>query len=119
MQQKHGQATIRFNGQVYETADDAVLTVGGPKNTVSMTGQKAFRSQTYMPSKVECKIPVVKGFSLKNFQQMVDVEIIFQSDTGNTYVIRNAAQTGEVSLTGGDDGHAALVFEGEPAEEML
>lgn len=115
----HGSATITFNSQYIETNDDAVLTPGGGKNTSRVIGKHAYNTQTYMGSKLECKIPYTGELSLTDLQSMRNVEIVFVSDTGKSWVIRNAAQTGDVSLSGGQDGgEVSLVFEGDAAEEM-
>ncbi len=120
MSKIHGRATIRFNGQVYETDDDATLQPGGLKNNERMTGEKFFYNQTKIPSMVVCKIPVTKEVSLRQFQEMTDVEVTFTSDNGRTWIIRSAAQTGELQLQGGaDNGKVEMTFHGEPAEEMV
>ncbi len=120
MSKIHGQATIRLNGQVYETEDDASLMPGGVKNTDRMIGKKFNYNQTTIPSEVICKVPVNKDVSLKQLQEMTGVEINFESDVGRSYIIRDAVQVGEIKLTGGSDGGTAeLTFKGEPAEEMV
>lgn len=117
--QLHGQATIRFNGQVYESEAGATLTRGGLKNNPRMVGKKFHYNQTYIQSTLTCRIAKTKGLSLQYLQEMNGVEIHFESDIGETYIIRHAAQTGEVALAGGDDGGMVdLTFNGEPAEEM-
>lgn len=116
----HGSATLRLNGQHIETNDDATLTVGGTKNTPRTIGKKFYHSESYMASKVECKVPVTAETSLRELQEMSGVELHFLSDTGRTYIIREAVQTAEVSVQGGESGgEASLVFEGEAAEEVL
>lgn len=113
----HGSATIRFDGQHIETNDDATFMPGGTKNSTRAIGQGVYNSESYMPSKLECKVPITAGVDVRTLQEMAAVEIIFESNTGQTYVISNAYQTGEVSMQGGDSGgEASLVFEGEAAE---
>lgn len=120
MSKIHGQATIRINGQVYESDDNAALTPGGLKNNPAMTGQKFYFNQTRIPSVVTCRVPVTKDVSVRALQEINEAEIIFQSDTGRTWIIRNACQTGELNLAGGaDGGKVDLTFNGEPAEEMV
>ncbi len=119
MSKIHGQATIRIDGQVFETEDDAELMVGGQKNTGRMIGKKFNHSQTTIPSQVTCKVPVDASVSLRKLQELADVEIIFESDIGTSYIIRGAVQENDLSLTGGDSGGIVeLLFKGEPAEEM-
>lgn len=120
MSKIHGQATIRINGQVYESEDNAALTPGGVKNNERMTGRKFYFNQSYIPAIVTCKVPVPRGTSLRQLQEINGAEIIFESDTGSTWIIRNACQTGELNLAGGaDGGKVDITFHGEPAEEML
>ena len=120
MTQIHGQATIRINGQVIESEDDASLIVGGKKNTGRMIGQKYNYSQTTFPGQVTCKVPVDANTSIRSLQEIVGAEVIFESDTGRTYVIRNAVQENELELSGGEgNGTVELLLKGEPAEEMV
>lgn len=117
MSKIHGRATIRINGQVYESEDDAGLAPGGLKNSPRMIGEKSYYSQTKVASKVTCKVPVPSGVDIRSLQEMADVEIMFTSDNGDTYLVRSASQSGDVELKGGDNGGTVeLTFEGEPAE---
>jgi len=120
MSKIHGQATIRINGQVYESEDGASLTPGGLKNNPRMTGQKFYYNQTYIPAVVTMTTPVLGTTSLRDLQEIAQAEITFASDNGRIWIIRNAAQTGDVNMSGGaDGGKVQLTFEGEPAEEMI
>ena len=120
MSKIHGQATLRINGQVYESEDDATLKPGGFNNTPRMIGQKFHYSQTTLAASVVCKIPVTAETSLRELQEMNEAEVTFESDTGKTFIVRNAAQTRDLELTGGDSGGTVeLEFMGEPAEEMI
>lgn len=115
----HGQATIRINGQVIESEDDAALKPGGLKNNGRMIGQKFHHNQTTIPATVTCKVPVGGSTSIRDLQALSGVEITFESDTGRTWIVRNAVQTAELELTGGEQGGTVqLEFAGEPAEEM-
>lgn len=120
MSKIHGQASIRINGQYYESDNDASLKPGGIKNNNRMIGRKSFYNQTTIPSEVKCKIGVTKDISLTALQSISEAEVTFTSDTGRTWIIRNAAQTGELEMSGGDSGGSVeLTLQGEPAEEMV
>lgn len=120
MAKLHGSATISLNGQYINTNVDAILTPGGGKNTGQVIGDAFYHTKNYMGSKLECKVPYTGQISLRAYQEMEGVEITFQSDTGRTFVISGAAQTGDVTLSGGTDGgQIPLVFEGEAAEEVI
>lgn len=113
MDKIHGLATIKRNGTNIIADVDAKLKIGGTSNDVKMVGQKSFRSEKVMPSELEVKIPHTADVDLVKEQAMADVEIQFQSDTGATYVIASAAQTGEIDS--GDDGLVTLTYMGDPA----
>lgn len=115
----HGKATIRIDGQVYESEDDAELIVGGFKNTSRMVGTKLVHTQTIIPSKVVCKVPTPQGTDLTALQALSDVEITFESDTGDSYLIPTANQGNDISLKGGESGGTVeLAFDGEPAKKI-
>ncbi|WP_435640332.1 phage tail tube protein [Micavibrio aeruginosavorus] len=117
--QLHGLATLRINGQVYES-QDATLTPGGIKNHPRMVGKKFFFNQSFEPSTCVVKIAKIKGLSLKYLQSLSGAEIQFESDAGETYIMRNAAQVGDITMTGGADGGLVeLTFNGEEIEEMV
>lgn len=119
MSKMHGRATIRIDGQVFESDDDATLIPGGLQNSGGMVGSKFFYSQTNTASEVKMKIPVTKESDLRAFQELAEVEIMFESDTGLTYLQRNAVQTGRIELQGGEgNGKVELTFNGEPAEKV-
>ena len=115
----HGRATIRVNGQVIETENDASLKVGGVKNNGRMVGKTYCRSQTDIMSEVKCKVPCGSETELTEMQGWSGVEVQFHSDMGKVYVINGASQNAELELVGGDDGGLVeLTFNGPPAEEM-
>ncbi len=115
----HGQAVIRRNGQILVTDEDATLEPGGIVNNPRMIGRDFAYNQSWTPGKVTCKTPVTKDVSLTELQQLTDLEIAFESDTGTTWIIRNAVQAGNLSLTGGNSGGTTeLTFQGKPAVEM-
>ncbi len=120
MSKIHGRASIRVNGQFFDSDDDASLMPGGVKNNGRPSSSRFYYNQTFIASKVVCNVPVRAETSLRELQEIADAEIHFTSDVGRTYIIKGAAQTGEVELTGGTDGgKVELTFEGEPAEEMV
>lgn len=115
----HGRATIRFNGLVIETDDDATLKVGGIKNNPRQVGNSFNYNQTKIPSQMTCKVGVSKNVSLAALQAMAEAEIQFESDCGKVFIIRDGCQTGELEFTGGADGGTTeLTINGSPAEEM-
>ncbi|MAI62409.1 MAG: hypothetical protein CBB87_08030 [Micavibrio sp. TMED27] len=113
MNQIHGSATIKVNGENKICDVAAKLKIGGTVNDVEMVGHKAHRSERTIASEVEVQIPMTAETDLIKEQTTVDVEIQFQSDTGAVYVVPSAAQTGELE-TGN---LVTLTFMGDPAKK--
>ncbi|PZQ45158.1 MAG: hypothetical protein DI551_08195 [Micavibrio aeruginosavorus] len=115
----HGRASIRIDGQYFDSDDDASFSPGGIQNTGGMVGSGFYYSQENTVAEVKMKIPVTKEIDLVSMQSLAEVEIIFESDNGITYMIRSAVQTGRLELQGGSgNGKVELTFQGEPAERM-
>lgn len=115
-----GRAEIRINGKFFDTQDGAQLQPGGVKNNERMGMHKFHYNETLMPSVLTCSVPVSAGLSITELQKLAEAEITFQADTGQTYIIRQACQTGDVQLqAGAQGGFLALEFKGEPAEEVM
>lgn len=115
-----GRAEIRINGQFYDTQDGATLQPGGIKNTDRMGMHSFHHNETLMPSVLTCSVPVTAGLSVMNLQQMSGAEITFTADTGQTYILRGACQTGDAQIVAGaQGGFISCEFKGQPAEEVL
>lgn len=115
-----GRATIRVNGALYDTEPGAEIVPGGGKNTMRPTSHRMFHSQSIIPSRLTCRVPVTAGVSLQELQAMEDAEITFKADTGQTWIMRHACQTADLAATDGPSGgFASLTFEGDPAEEVI
>jgi hypothetical protein len=113
MDKIHGMATIKRNGSNIVCDVAAKLKIGGTVNNVLMVGQKAHRSEKVIASEIEVKIPFTAEVDLIKEQSLSGVEIQFQSDNGTTYVVPDAAQTGE--LESAEDGMITLTYMGDPA----
>ncbi len=115
----HGRATIRVNGEKLIAEHNAGLEPGGVINDGRMTGDTFGYTQSIDSAVVTCKVRVTKDVSIIRLQSLADVEITFESDTGTSYIIRNAAQTNKLKLEGGEgNGTVELILKGEPAAEV-
>lgn len=115
-----GRAKILVNDEFYDSEPGAMLAPGGFRNNSRPTSHSVKYNQTLIPARVTCSVPFTEGMSLRKLQEMNEAEIHFQADTGQTFIIRAAAQIGEVSVADGEQGGmVALEFHGQPAEEML
>lgn len=119
MTQFLGRAKISANGKTIETAPGASLDVGGIKNNTVVTGSKIGRSEELVPSVVNCTTSLEAGMSLDDLRDLKDATVIFECDTGQSYVIRNAFRTDTTTLKDGSGGEVTIVINGAPAEELL
>src|SRR3546814_732515 len=118
MTQFLSRATIRANGQVIETNKGASLDLGGGKRNPIVTGRKVGYAEETVPAMVECETSLASGMSLEAWRNLVDATIIFECDTGQSYVIRDAFITDAITLKDGDGGNVSLKFSGPGAEEV-
>ncbi|SMF85924.1 Phage tail tube protein [Tistlia consotensis] len=118
MTQFLGRATIRVNGQVIETNKGASLDLGGTKRNPIVTGLKVGYAEETVPAMIECETSLAAGMSLEDWRNLVDATAIFECDTGQSYVIRDAFVTEAITLKDGDGGNVALKIAGPGAEEV-
>lgn len=113
-----GRATIKLNGQILDSIKGATLDPGGVARTSKTTsqGRVHFMEETRQ-ARVECSIPHTAEVSLSELAAIEDATINFETDVGAGYVVPHAFLTSPPT-TGDRDGDIALVFEGDPAEEL-
>jgi hypothetical protein len=105
-----GKAIIRVNGKELRAFDDASLDVGGVKREAVKGSGKIFgyKEETAEPV-LECKIAHRADTDLVELGTIVDATVIFESDTGDTYILRDAFVTETPKLSAGD-GSVELKF---------
>ncbi|NBB51504.1 phage tail protein [Rhizobium sp. CRIBSB] len=118
MAKKFGRATIRVNGKTYDTKKGSTLDPGGikrePRPGSNTTG--GF-TEELVPSKIEATVLFGEGDSVTEINAITDATVLFETDTGQTYVVRQGYCAEPVTLTEGE-GEAKVVFMGAAAEEM-
>lgn len=114
-----GRAFIRVNGMnLASIPGSAKLNPGGFERTSVITDQ-GYKGYTEKPvaAEIECDIAVNADTDLKMLQDCVDATITFEGDTGQVWVVRNAASAGPINIQSGD-GKAPVKFFGAPAEQV-
>ncbi len=119
MAQFLGRAKITANGTTIETNKGATLDLGGIKNNTVVTGTKVGRAEELVPATVECETSLEAGMSLEELRNLKEATVIFDCDTGQSYVIRNAFRTDTITMKDGDGGNVSLKVAGDPAEELM
>ncbi len=92
------------------------LTMGGEERTavVTDTGSVYYTAKP-VHAEVECDIAVSGTTDLKALNNTTDATITFELDTGQMFVVTNAALAAPIDLQSGD-GKASLRFIGTAAE---
>lgn len=112
-----GRVFIRANGEsLASTPDSASLDPGGITRSEVM-GDHGYLGYTekMAPGVIECEIAVNANTSAQRIQAITDATITFEGDTGQVWVVRNAACAETVKI---QNGKAKLKFIGSPAEEV-
>lgn len=121
MGQQFGSATIKTNGRVLRSLAGAKIDLGGPvRETVVGSNRVHGYSQKIKQARIECEISLQAGDSLEEIRRLTGAVVTFECDTGQTYIVRDAAVIDTLTLTeGSEGGKIPVVIEGQPAEEAL
>lgn len=116
---KLGIAYIKVDGALLESMPGASIDVGGTVRTPVLGAGKVlgFSSAT-KEAVVECEIALSAGTSLTDLGKIEDATITFECDTGQSYVVTNAALADPPKATAADGGKVPLKFFGQPAVEL-
>ena len=110
MSQITGKCIIRLNGSELQSTDDATLNVGGVNREAVVGGGKVYGYK-------EETVAHDKNTDLVALSATTDATIIFESDTGDKYVLRGAFMTEPASLQT-TNGTASLNWSALSCERM-
>lgn len=115
-----GRATIHIDGQFYDSDPGASIVPGGLRATAREFTHGVKFSQRLTKAVITCAIPFTGDVSLVDLASIMEVPVSFKCDNGRSYIVRNAVQTGDAAVSGGDSGGTiSLTLEGDPAEEVV
>ncbi|WP_300657528.1 phage tail tube protein [Pseudomonas sp.] len=111
----HGRAIITYNGKRLRSKPGATLNLGGTSRTPDPLddGSVGYAESTAAPE-LTCAVPLTADLSVQELRDLTDANVVFESDTGKSWVIRDAFTVDTVSV-GAD---VTLKFSGQPAEEL-
>lgn len=111
----HGRATITCNGKRLRSKPGATLNLGGTGRTPEPLddGSVGYAEATTAPE-LSCTVPLTADLGVQELRDLVDANVVFESDTGKSWVIREAFIVDTVSV-GAD---VTLKFSGQPAVEV-
>ena len=86
-----GKAIIRVDGREWRTEDGASLNVGGVKRNPKAGGGKVhgYNEET-VPPQLDCTLFHTREDDLTALGGLDNVTVIFETDTGDSYVLREA-----------------------------
>lgn len=113
-----GQCRVKADGDIFETDGTSTLELGGTtREPVSGDYQAGAFKEVEKESKLEATILVKRGTRLAYLREIDNATVTMETDTGQTYLIRNAYVAEVVSFNSAD-GKAKVTFMGPPAEEL-
>lgn len=113
-----GRAFIKVDGQELLSKEGAKLELGGiQRNTIVGNRVHGF-SEKVVPGAIECEVSVDAQTRLSTLAKAEAVTVLFEADTGQSYVLRNAWLKDPPVLTANEGGSVPLRFEGPPVEEL-
>jgi len=114
-----GRAFIRVNGTTLASLPgSAKLNPGGYERT-PVTGDFGFLGYTEKPmhGEVECEIAINGDTDIAAINSTVDATVTFEADSGQVWILRNAANASPVNPQSGD-GKATVKFIGAAVEQV-
>lgn len=112
-----GLAYINVNGSRQRSKPGATLKVGGAirKAETDVSGFAGHRTEEIKPGEVVFTLVHASDTDLIALQQIDGATVLFETDSGQRYLVANASTEGEVTLKGGE---VELTLTGNPAEAM-
>ncbi|WP_067734494.1 phage tail tube protein [Novosphingobium naphthalenivorans] len=113
-----GQAKVVIDGTTYSTSGESTMDIGGPsREGVSGDYEAGAFKETTNPAKLDTSLLYKAGVSLSAIRSIDDATVILDTDIGTQWIMRNAYVADVISF--GQDGKAKVVFQSDPAEEVL
>ncbi len=117
MSQVTGTVVVRKNGRSLRSKANATLVLGGVERTEQYADHGlAGYSQKPLASVITATLIHTAQTDLQDIMDTVDATIIFETDTGKRYTMRNGFCTKPPELTGGE-GEVSVEFKGQAAIE--
>jgi len=88
-----GKATIRLDGVVVAAENKATLNPGGVNREPESHGGKTFYSEEDVPPLLELSVLVTKETDVIALSRMVGATVLFEADTGQKFMLRDAFAT--------------------------
>lgn len=114
--QYFGRATIVVNGKALDSLPGAKLELGGVIRKAVTTDSRTGYVEELAPGRVECEVAVSKETDFAGLRDLVDATVLFRTDVGKNFVVRDAFTEDGIKAEG-KDGKMSLKLTGQAAEE--
>ena len=110
-----GVTYVNVNGRRVRSKKGSTLTVGGKvgKEVMSTSGFEGVATDEMEPGRVKVTVAHSDKDDVTSVQSWRGIDITFETDSGQTYLIADAGTVGKVELK---DGELSFEMAGHPAE---
>ena len=112
-----GVVFVNLDGKLLRSKEGAKLNLGGKERTPIVGHAVYGYSEKVAPATVECTLSHTADTDLIALNNTTNSTLVFETDTGKSYLITHAFLTKPPELTGGE-GDTAIEFAGDPAVEQ-
>ncbi|WP_432721291.1 phage tail tube protein [Jeongeupia wiesaeckerbachi] len=113
-----GRVFVSLNGSRLRSKSGAKLNVGGVERTAVETDQGTLGyTEKTKTATVECTVIMARDTDLVALGNTVDATLVFETDIGVAYVLKDAFVTEPPEFTGGE-GEVSLKFSGTRCERV-
>ncbi len=116
--QKLGVVKVALDGEPLDIAPGAKFTPHGFSRSVVEGDLSIGFAQKREPAMVECEINFSTATNLRRLADTDNATIAFETDTGQSFVMRNAWLEALPAVTAGQGGKVPLKFLSDQAEEV-
>lgn len=118
MAQFVGRAVITADGAKLDMMKGAKLSLGGIKRNPVVTMSRVGYSEELVHAELEGEIPVAADTDLETIRNMVGATVLFYTDNGHKYLVKNAFNQDPSTITTGEGGKVPVKLGGDPAEKI-
>lgn len=110
-----GLVSIKVNGATLRSKPGASLKPGGEiqKAETDSSGFAGHSVDEIKPGEIKCTLLHAGDTDVVTLQRIRDATVVFETDSGQTYLVRQAGTEGEVEMKGKE---VDITFTGAPAE---
>jgi len=112
-----GKATIRTDGNVLATENGATLNVGGIQRQGERHGGRSYYKEEEANPSMECMVLHGKDTDIIALSDITGATVEFETDTGQTFILRGAFTTESMALDTGT-GKSALKMEADSVDRV-